>query len=61
MTTPELKPCPFCGSPAHMWNWNYGTAIECNKYNPRTHQVQVKANTAKEAIKLWNRRVGNAD
>ena len=36
----DLKPCPFCGSDAYMWSWNYGTAIQCSKFNPNSHLVQ---------------------
>lgn len=55
----KLKPCPFCGSPANLWQWNYGTAIECSKYNPNTHQVQIKQETREKAIEAWNRRVSD--
>lgn len=52
----DLKPCPFCGAIAHLWEWNYGTAIECSQYNPKTHQVQIKQETKEKAIEEWNRR-----
>jgi len=52
----NLKPCPFCGAIAHMWEWSGGAAIECSKYNPSTHQVQIKQETRGKAVKAWNRR-----
>lgn len=52
----KLKPCPFCGAEAHMWSWNYGTAIQCSKFNSHTHVIQVSAETSAEAIERWNAR-----
>ena len=52
----KLKPCPFCGAEAHMWSWNYGTAIQCSKFNSHTHVIQVSAKTSAEAIERWNAR-----
>lgn len=52
----KLKPCPFCGAEAHMWSWNYGTAIQCSKFNSHNHVIQVSAETSAEAIERWNTR-----
>ena len=52
----KLKPCPFCGAEAHMWSWNYGTAIQCSKFDSHTHVIQVSAETSAEAIARWNER-----
>lgn len=53
----DLKPCPFCGADAYMWSWNYGTAIQCSKFNNDTHLIQVIGKTSTEAIEQWNARV----
>jgi len=53
----DLKPCPFCGSEAYMWSWNYGTAIQCVKYNPDEHLVQVRGKTVEETVERWNTRM----
>lgn len=53
----NLKPCPFCGAEAYMWSWNYGTAIQCSKFNCDTHLIQVRGQTSAEAIERWNARV----
>lgn len=54
----ELKPCPFCGAIAHLWEWNYGAAVECSKYR-NSHQVQIKQETREKAIEAWNRRAND--
>lgn len=56
----ELKPCPFCGAPAHledadeMGAWVICTSIsgEC-PVEPVTRHYETPA----EAITAWNRRV----
>lgn len=35
----NLKPCPFCGSKAYMWQWNGGTVIQCEKFNSTYHVI----------------------
>lgn len=52
----DLKPCPFCGADAYMWSWNYGTAIQCSKFDPDAHLIQVRGMTSTEAIERWNTR-----
>lgn len=52
----DLKPCPFCGSEAYIWSWNYGTAVQCSKFNANTHLVQIRGETSDLAIKRWNHR-----
>ena len=54
--TLDLKPCPFCGANAYIWSWNYGTAIQCSKFNAKSHLVQVTGNTICETIERWNER-----
>lgn len=56
VTVSDLKPCPFCGAEAYMWSWNYGTAIQCSKFNNDTHLIQVRGKTEKEAVEQWNMR-----
>ena len=57
----ELKPCPFCGSAAYAWSWNYGTAIQCSMFNNKSHLIQVRAETREKAAELWNGRHKNED
>ena len=57
VTVSNLKPCPFCGAEAYMWSWNYGTAIQCSKFNTNTHLIQVRGKTEEEAIEQWNMRM----
>ena len=52
-----LKPCPFCGAEAYVWTWNYGSAIQCSKFNSNSHLIQVEGKTKAEAIERWNTRV----
>lgn len=58
---PKIKPCPFCGSKAFMWSWNYGTAIQCEKFNNENHLIQVRGRTLEDAVKEWNGRTENED
>lgn len=55
----KLKTCPFCGGRAVIFSTQYGCHIECEKYNPWLHRVQISDKTQDEAIETWNRRVGN--
>jgi hypothetical protein len=57
----DLKPCPFCGADALMWSWNYGTAIQCSKFNAKSHLIQVIGKTSTEAIEQWNTRRESED
>lgn len=52
----DLKPCPFCGADAFIWSWNYGTAIQCSKFNADSHLIQIRGKTNTEAIERWNTR-----
>ena len=56
----ELKPCPFCGSTAHITDFGFSQdvctyAIYCDKCNA---SVGAEANE-KEVAELWNRRVSD--
>lgn len=55
----ELKSCPFCGGRAVKFATQYGNHIECEKYDPMFHRVQISALTENEAIEEWNRRADN--
>ena len=57
----KLKPCPLCGAEAHMWSWNYGTAIQCSKFNSNNHVIQVSAESSAEAIERWNARAEGSE
>lgn len=57
----ELKPCPFCGADAKMWSWNYGTAVQCSRWESNSHLIQVRGKTMEEAIERWNMRKGTSD
>lgn len=59
----ELKPCPFCGARAKMWQWGVSshTVIECSNYDVDTHRVYMQGDTEEEAIEAWNRRAVEAD
>lgn len=55
----ELKPCPFCGAEAYMWQTNYQTYIQCGRFDATTHGrhlIQISADTEEDAIETWNRR-----
>lgn len=57
----DLKPCPFCGAPAHKCSWNGGTRIDCSAWDSsdkHTHYVGIGAKTEQEAIEAWNNRAG---
>lgn len=51
---PELKPCPFCGGEARLYNPLESTMhfVYCNNCS-----AQGRGNTKAEAIEAWNRRV----
>jgi Lar family restriction alleviation protein len=50
--TVELKPCPFCGSPAHYGEGDHGTFfVECDDECGARFQ-----DTKELAIEAWNRR-----
>lgn len=60
MTTPKLKPCPFCG-----WDAPYvrTTGVEtevycesCTAVGPLVHSVGPDEDVDEVAIRLWNRR-----
>ena len=55
----ELKPCPFCGGAAFVWQSNKAVYIQCENWNTSDengHLVQVSAKTRDEAVKKWQGR-----
>ena len=59
MSREEVKPCPFCGSPAFVWEWNGGARVDCSNWlaaDGREHFVGIGARSRKEAIEIWNTR-----
>ncbi len=62
----ELKPCPFCGSPAYYdWGGDAGTSkqLGCPDDNCAGHMVfniwhtDIGTKHEQQAIKAWNTRV----
>ena len=55
MIREDLRPCPFCGGKAYMWQTNYHTYIQCDN-NTDGHLVQISASTEAEAVRRWESR-----
>jgi len=61
----ELKPCPFCGSEAYIWNirdWGepplFIIEVGCEKCDVHFRKCRETLEEAKSrAIEAWNRRV----
>ncbi|MCG2181448.1 Lar family restriction alleviation protein [Staphylococcus epidermidis] len=61
MSSPKLKPCPFCGGLPNI-RYSFDTLlIECTnkkcKLQPSTF-MYVHTNNAEKLIKIWNKRKG---
>ena len=58
MNTPELKPCPFCGSKSITVEMDsmYGDKVRCENCGAG---IDTKATRFPSAITLWNRRADN--
>lgn len=56
MNRPDLKPCPFCGSPANLWRTNSRVYVQCSNFSGEHHLVQISARDEKSAIVTWNTR-----
>lgn len=54
MTNEELKPCPFCGGEAELFQ-EYGWAVSCTSCCVKTLKYRIR----EKAIKAWNRRANN--
>lgn len=55
----ELKPCPFCGSPAELVKSGSGWYVECTSRNPavcRCYPWTGYFDIPLYAIEAWNRR-----
>jgi len=52
-----LKPCPFCGSKAKLFEQNLGFSIVCQDENLLCNVRLCYCNSEEEALQVWNRRV----
>lgn len=63
----ELKPCPFCGGKAKLDHGRIGITetsyVRCEKCWSKGQSIteSVRYSSDAEAIKAWNRRVGEQD
>ena len=64
MSEDRIKPCPFCGGPAHIVLKSFdifdtGAYVMCDKCGSRTVLITNDLNKKPqdEAIKRWNKRV----
>jgi hypothetical protein len=60
----ELKPCPFCGGEAEVFDGNFFTFIKCKLCFVSTKAVAIEKNNKgkarREVEELWNRRTDDA-
>lgn len=59
MTEPKLKPCPFCGGKAKVWEelfMRFAWKIYCVNCG-----ASVRAETEKDVVEAWNKRVVQND
>ncbi len=53
----ELKPCPFCGSAAHIAkNYKGNYTVECDNYLYCIASKMVFWDYEEDAVEAWNRR-----
>ena len=55
-----LKPCPFCGGPAELWQWREGRPAWIACVGECVVLVSREYKTDDEAIAAWNRRTETA-
>jgi len=54
----ELKPCPFCGEEAEMYETNEGCRVLCFGSGCIMNALKVQYTHEKFAIAAWNKRSG---
>jgi Lar family restriction alleviation protein len=68
--TDKLKPCPFCGGDAVLYNQSSkytdrnSYLVNCSNCSCRTrefayYEIKARRETEQKAIEAWNRRVDN--
>lgn len=55
----NLKPCPFCGSPAELYGEEYMVWCRCSNKDCRCELI-TRFDEPEEAIEEWNRRASDA-
>jgi len=68
MSTPELKPCPFCGGDGHMKNeydqdgtkWYFVECMDCRSRTQGNWTTECCGLFLQERRDEWNKRVDNA-
>lgn len=61
--TEKLKPCPFCGERAEVFEFDHGSRfiVECENPNCDVHPYTSIHETKQDAISAWNKRTGDAE
>lgn len=57
----ELKPCPFCGGEAEVFDDYDNWGVRCKKYGCIGHDFEPQYIDDDYAIEAWNRRAEDVD